>query len=163
MGLFDIDEEVLQSEYMRAVHESDWNISKAEKDRDLEKAVCYFAETRGCSYDEAWSIAANAGKRLSKSEDDGESKRSSISETYNYRRNSSSEDSSYKATAKLWYGIIIASMVLVTLWYLPIFFSEAGTYPKWYDGAYIVTWIILFIAYFAVKIWCGHKEDEHKR
>ena len=54
-------------------------------------------------------------------------------------------------------------MMLVTIWYLPILFSEAGAYPGWCDRAYLVVWVIIVISYIAVKIWSWHKESKYKR
>ena len=84
MGFFDIDEEHLQMIFDEAVRRSGGNISEAERDSEVEQAICVFAQQHNCSYDDAWIIAENPGKKLRETEAGGCSEYSSSGGSYSH-------------------------------------------------------------------------------
>ena len=100
MGFFDTDEDFVQMTFEKSVIDAGGDVSKAENDPDVQQAVSMFAEQNNCSYDEAWEIAANSGKKLSHS---GNSTKSSMK----YEENNSSGSYIFKMLLMLIVMIVI--------------------------------------------------------
>ena len=69
MGLFDaifgMDDDKLRMTYDKAVIDADGDVSKAERNPEVEQAICMYVQEHNCSYDDAWVLAAT-GKKTGK-------------------------------------------------------------------------------------------------
>lgn len=59
MGLFDVNEEKLQSLYHRALAEAHYGFVNPRKYPYLDRAIMQYARLNGCSYDQAFLVAKN--------------------------------------------------------------------------------------------------------
>lgn len=59
MGLFDMNDDLLQDTFQDAVFRADGDVNRAENNPDVQQAVdMYVSQHDGCSYDDAWLVAA---------------------------------------------------------------------------------------------------------
>lgn len=66
--LFGMDDDKLKMTYHKAVMDAKGDVSKAEKNPDVEQAVEMYVRQHGCSYTDAMILAAT-GKRTGKLKD----------------------------------------------------------------------------------------------
>ncbi|MCR5683941.1 MAG: hypothetical protein K6G81_00775 [Lachnospiraceae bacterium] len=105
---------------------------KADHDPDVEQAVCMYAEQHGCSYDDAWTVAAT-GKRL---ENDKQKKQNeSQGRYYSYTANKIEPTNEIVSQ-----GTITAWLlgVILSLWLISVPIKAAFHWAR-YHGKHLLT------------------------
>ena len=114
MGLFNMDDDNLKMTYEKSILDAGGDAFKADRDPDVEQAVCMYAEQHGCSYDDAWMVATT-GKRL----ENDKQKKTSGSSGYFYTNSAGNKDLAKEpmsmGTFIIWLFGAIMSVWLITL------------------------------------------------